>query len=189
MRNNRYRSLHVPAGVVLALAITLCFAAGPVQAQSGGDFSLTWNTAPGGGGTSLGDQFSLQGTVGQQETEPLQGGEFELTPGFEQPECPAGAATAVAVILVLDGNDIRVTWTHESANGAYEVHASDTPWFTPGPATLLATVLAPGQEYPDEGVAGSPAANRFYLVRARCGGLWGDSFRIGFFSYTLTPGG
>jgi len=187
MRKNRYRS-HVPASLVLALALTLCSVVGPVQAQSGGEFSLTWNTAPGGGGTSLGGQFTLQGTVGQQETEPLQGGEFEITPGFEQPECPAGAAVAVGVTLVPDGSDIRVMWTQESANSAYEVHRSDTPWCTPGPATLLATVLAPGQEFLDEGAAG-PAVNRFYLVRARCGGLWGDSFRTGFFSYALTPGG
>ncbi len=187
MRNNRYRSTYLSTVVVLALALVLCAGAGQALAQSGG-FSLTWNTAPGGGGTSNGGQFTLQGTAGQKQAETLHGGEFGLTSGYQQPaECTAGAAAAVDVSVALDGTDVTLWWTHQTANSAYEVHRGSAPFFTPGPATLLATVFAPAETHPDEGAAGDPAANRFYVVRAKCGGLWGDSDRIGEFSFELAP--
>lgn len=184
MRNNRYRSAQFSI-VVLALALVLCSAAGQAQAQSGGGFDLTWNTAPGGGGASSGGSFALQGTVGEQQTDSLQGDVFSLTPGYEQPECVAGAAEAVDVIIAMNGMDIALSWTHQEANGAYEVHRGGEPGFTPGPATLLSTVFAPQQTITDQAAAGDPAANRFYVVRAKCGGLWGDSNRTGEFSFEL----
>ncbi len=187
MRNNRYRSTYLSTVAVLALALVLYAGAGQARAQSGG-FSLTWNTAPGGGGTSSGGQFTLQGTAGQKQTDTLQGGQFGLTSGYQQPaECTAGAAATVDVGVTLDGTDVILSWTHQTANGAYEVHRGSSPFFTPGPATLLATVFAPQGTLLNEEAAGDPAANRFYVVRAKCGGLWGDSNRTGEFSFELAP--
>lgn len=185
MRNNRYRSAPIPAVVVLALALVLCAGAGQARAQSGGGFSLTWNTAPGGGGASTGGQFTLQGTAGQKQAVSMQGGVFSVVPGYQQPECTAGAAEDVTVVATLDGSDVTLTWVHQAANGAYEIYRGSQPGFIPGPATLLATVFAPQATYTDEGAAGDPAAHRYYVVRPKCGGLWGEANRTGAFSFEI----
>jgi len=51
-------------------------------AQSGGTFSLKWNTIDGGGGISTGGQFVLAGTVGQPDAGYMSGGNYELLGGF-----------------------------------------------------------------------------------------------------------
>jgi hypothetical protein len=58
----------------------------------------------------------------------------------------------------------------------------------PGSTTLVKTVFPPENSYPDKGGAGSPEQNHFYIVRAKCGALWGDSGRAGAFNFLLTPG-
>jgi len=84
--------------------------------------------------------------------------------------------------------NITLTWTNRPANGAYEVHRDATPYFMPGLATLLNTVFAPVSSYTDQGAAGIPGQSLFYVVRAKCGALWGDSGRTGGLSYLLVPG-
>lgn len=52
-------------------------------AQSGGGFSLHWNTLDGGGGGSAGGVFSVNGTVGQPDAGPLMSaGPFTVSGGF-----------------------------------------------------------------------------------------------------------
>ena len=60
------RRIGVAASVTLAL---LTLAAG-VFAQTGGGLDLSWFTVDGGGGTSTGGSFSLDGTVGQADADP-----------------------------------------------------------------------------------------------------------------------
>ncbi len=57
---------------------------GTVQAQSGGDYDLSWWTIDGGGITfATGGSFNLGGTVGQPDASgALTGGAFSLTGGF-----------------------------------------------------------------------------------------------------------
>ena len=71
------RSLAVGAAVVAALAVSLT-----VWAQAGGALTLPWFSADGGGGTSAGGNFTLDGTIGQPDAGRLTGGDFAVEGGF-----------------------------------------------------------------------------------------------------------
>ena len=48
-----------------------------------GQYSITWYTIDGGGGTSSGGSYTLSGTIGQPDAGPsLSGGTFTLTGGY-----------------------------------------------------------------------------------------------------------
>src|SRR5881296_1933291 len=66
--------LHVIAALVLIPVLA--------PAQSGGNFSLSWSTIDGGGGTSSGGKYQLSGTIGQPDAGVLSGGNFKLEGGF-----------------------------------------------------------------------------------------------------------
>ena len=73
------RYLMIPA--LLALVASTAAAA---------DFTIVQYTIDGGGGTSTGGGFSLQGTIGQPDAGYLTGGSFDLEGGFwtSTPTCP-----------------------------------------------------------------------------------------------------
>ena len=49
----------------------------------GGDIDLSWHTIDGGGGTSSGGGFELEGTIGQHDAgQTMTGGKFALTGGY-----------------------------------------------------------------------------------------------------------
>ena len=74
------RSLLI-SGAVLACAAT----------QSLAQFSISWYTIDGGGGTSTGGTFALSGTIGQPDAgAPMTGGSFTLVGGFWAGVAPAG---------------------------------------------------------------------------------------------------
>ena len=88
------------AGLLIpwTLAIALAAAHGGALAQSppatpqGGDYRIDSYTVDGGGGTSSGGIFEIQGTIGQPDADPLQpstGGVFEITGGFWPGLAPA----------------------------------------------------------------------------------------------------
>ncbi|MCP5528072.1 MAG: hypothetical protein H7A47_14870 [Verrucomicrobiales bacterium] len=59
-------------------------------------YSIEWSTIDGGGGTSTGGDYTLNGTVGQPDAGRISGGDFALSGGFwsvlavvESPEAPA----------------------------------------------------------------------------------------------------
>ncbi len=68
-------------GVIVSLAIFLLITAHAL-AQSGGDYTLTWSTIDGGGGTSSGGAYVLTGTIGQPDAAWSSGGQYELLGGF-----------------------------------------------------------------------------------------------------------
>jgi hypothetical protein len=54
-------------------------------AASGAAYAIDHHTIDNGGGTAIGGMFSIRGTIGQPDADPLQpstGGTFELTGGF-----------------------------------------------------------------------------------------------------------
>ena len=64
---------------VLALSLGLVLGASAVHGQ----FAISFHTIDGGGGTSSGGGFTLQGTIGQPDaTGPLTGGPWSLTGGY-----------------------------------------------------------------------------------------------------------
>src|SRR5215468_10720568 len=52
--------------------------------SSFGQYSISWSTIDGGGGTSTGGVFSVSGTIGQPDANatPMIGGNFSLSGGF-----------------------------------------------------------------------------------------------------------
>jgi hypothetical protein len=64
--------------VLALLALTVSVAA----AQTGGGYDLTWSTIDGGGGTSSGDTYTLDGTSGQFDANVMSGGGYTLAGGF-----------------------------------------------------------------------------------------------------------
>jgi hypothetical protein len=68
--------------LILALMLTLTSAVGRAQAQTGGDYDLSWSTVNGGGGKSAGGGFQLTGTVGQSDAASLSGGDYRVEGGF-----------------------------------------------------------------------------------------------------------
>ena len=61
------------------LAVGFVFAACCAGAQT----NIGWQTVDGGGGTSTGGIFALEGTIGQPDgSEAMQGGDFQLQGGF-----------------------------------------------------------------------------------------------------------
>ena len=53
-----------------------------VLAQSGGAYTVTWWSTPGGGGTSTQGQFILTGAIGQPFSAELTGGTYNVQSGF-----------------------------------------------------------------------------------------------------------
>jgi len=69
--------------ILLALAALLLLTGGAVvDAQTGGDYDLSWNTVDGGAMFSTGGSYSLGGTIGQSDAGTLSGGEYTLVGGF-----------------------------------------------------------------------------------------------------------
>lgn len=53
-----------------------------VFASSGGGYNLDWYTMDGGGGTSIGGDYALSGTIGQPDPGSMSGGDYSLGGGF-----------------------------------------------------------------------------------------------------------
>jgi hypothetical protein len=73
-----------------ALAIVLTAGAAALAPQ-GPSFDLSWHTVDGGGGTSTGGGFELDGTIGQPDAGVMSGGTFTFTGGVfgaAAPPCP-----------------------------------------------------------------------------------------------------
>ena len=53
------------------------------------DYSITWSTIDGGGGTSSGGQYIVSGTIGQHDAAYSEGEQYELLGGFwpGEPSC------------------------------------------------------------------------------------------------------
>lgn len=80
MRRNKSAHLCARSGVLL---LALLLVAGPVLAQVGAPYDLTWNTIDGGGETfSAGGPYVLGGTIGQPDAGLLGGGDYTLGGGF-----------------------------------------------------------------------------------------------------------
>ncbi len=138
----------------LLLASALGF--GSVQAahaQSGGPFTLNWNTIDGGGGNCSGGltvaggtKFTLSGTVGQPDAGGSTAGTYVqqcgFIPAFTQPVTPTLSMTRA-------GSTLTFTWPNLCTGFALEGASTVSgPWFFLGSGTVVganwrATVLSP----------------------------------------------
>lgn len=91
--------------ILLAASAVLCAIATGMQAQSGGDYDLIWNTIDGGGTTvTTGDVYALGGTIGQADAGTSAGGSYAIEGGF-------WAWSGAAVALTPTGTAVNGTVT------------------------------------------------------------------------------
>ena len=64
------------------LVLALLLITTTVFAQTGSGYDLTWSTIDGGGGTSSGGTYLLDGTIGQFDAGVMSGGAYTLSGGF-----------------------------------------------------------------------------------------------------------
>ncbi len=83
--------------VLVLAALLLLSGAATVSAQSGGPFTLTWDTIVAGGGISTGGAYTLSDRVGRPDAGISSGGAFTLTDDFSS--AGGGSATARKVYL------------------------------------------------------------------------------------------
>jgi len=131
-----------------------CF---PLLAQ----YAIDWHTIYGGGGTSTGGVYTVNGTVGQPDAGPrLSGGSYSVVGGFwsiyaavQTPGAPRLSITRTAT------NSIVVSWPSSSAGFALQENSnlSMTNW------------VGTSETLNDDGtskfiVVNPPAGNRFYRL-------------------------
>ncbi len=166
--------------VLPSFVFLLIMATAVVLGQGGGGFDLSWSTIDGGGGSSSGGDFSLNGTIGQPDAAALSGGDFVLDGGFWQ-------CVTTAVVLpdiTRDGTNVDLNWTSNEAT-ANIYRAGNAPYFTPS----IAYASDISSIWTDTGAVGSPATNYTYIIRAdgNCGES-ADSQRLGEFDFIIAPG-
>ncbi len=140
--------------LVLLLATTL---APETRAQS---FSIDWFAIAGGGGTSTGSVFSVNGTIGQPAAtgSPMTGGNYSLTGGFW---ALYAVQTDGAPWLAISrtNNAVMVYWSSTSTNWVLQQNASlSSANWTIVPETIM-----------DNGtlkyiIVNPPGGNRFYRL-------------------------
>ena len=172
--------------IILIIFGLIFVLAGSVQAQSGGDYDLSWSTVDGGGATwSLGGNYSLGGTIGQHDAGARHtGGDYTLLGGFWHPVC---RPTTVDVAITCSGTRVELDWTTDTANKAYSIHRSTSPYQLPVSSSPYATVLAPPWDDAPN-TCGDPTSNYYYVVRSVCIGAHSDGDERAEFDFALTPG-
>ena len=169
---------------ILSLFVVLLTATVFVFAQ-GNTLDLIWYTFDGGGGNSSGNDFVLNGTIGQTDAGLLSGDDFTFYGGFWQIDCPLPEAVVPSVAIV--DSSIQLSWASNS-NG-FEIYRSiNDPYFAPN--TVYAADDASPWIDPDTDEVGNILENHTYLIRAvgNCGESQ-DSKRIGEFDFPIVPGG
>ncbi len=82
--------------VFLAVTVSSVQAQREISAAPNADYEITWYTVDGGGGTSSGGVYTLDGTIGQPDAGTLNGGSYTLAGGYWN-----GGAMAYRVYLPL----------------------------------------------------------------------------------------
>jgi hypothetical protein len=71
--------------IIILVMTFLLLSAVIVYGFTNNGYQLSWWSVDGGGGVSTGDDYLLQGTVGQHDAGDLQGGSYSLAGGYWQP--------------------------------------------------------------------------------------------------------
>ena len=130
------------------------------SAGAGADYSISWSTIDGGGGTSTGGVYAVSGTIGQPDAGTLSGGTFTLQGGFW------GVVSAVQTpgapylwVTLTTTNTIVVWWA-----------LSETSWQLQATTNLLtAGSIWTEHSYQTNGanccrIESPPAGNKFYRL-------------------------
>ena len=133
----------------------------PLLGQS---YNIDWFTIDGGGGSSSGGNYTINGTIGQSDAGQMSGGHYTLVGGFwggitllQTPGAPLLAATAA-------GGGVVISWRKPAANyileqtSALTATAAGTTWLQVDfPYQTNATHISI--------TVPAPAANKVYRLR------------------------
>ena len=98
------------AGVAFMISVM------PSPAQS---YSIPWSRIAGGGGSSSGGIYSLNGTIGQAEAGPaMTGGTYALTGGFWSMIAAVQTAGLPQLTITASGRNVTLSWP---ATGTYSL--------------------------------------------------------------------
>jgi hypothetical protein len=121
------------------LAIALCgmaFLAPSARAQ-GTNYSISWYTIAGGGGTSSGGSYAVSGTIGQHSTSTLSGGGYSLTGGFWSIIATVQSPGAPLLGVIRSGTQAVISWLAPATSFVLEQSQNlTTGSWTISPATL-----------------------------------------------------
>ena len=97
--------------------LRFCFLLSALCFQALGQFSIDWSTTDGGGGTSTNGQYSITGTIGQPDANPipLTNGQYSVTGGFWSLISVVQTAGAPTLYISHTGNTMTVYWQNTSA--------------------------------------------------------------------------
>ena len=142
---------------LLSAAVALLLAAGAIAQP----YSIDWHKVSGGGGTSTNGQFSVSGTVGQQDAgEAMFGGNYSLTGGYWSLISLVQTPGAPSLFIKLAGNSVIVSWPSSATNYELQQNANlaTTNWITSG-----YTITTNGSS--DSITISQPAGNLFFRLR------------------------
>ena len=97
----------------------------------------------------------------------------------------------VTLTITVNSPNIDLNWSAVPTAAGYDLHRSSTPFFSPSPATLLATLPPGSTSYSDPNTTGDPNTNYFYLLQAldNNGDLLASSNQVGEIDYPLNNNG
>ena len=140
------------------LILSLVLLATGAHAQS---YSIDWQKIAGGGGTSTGGVYSLNGTIGQPDASgTLTGGTFSLTGGFWSLYAVQTPGAPLLSIRRTTTNTVAIFWPspspgfglQQNTNGIATVNWSNVLTAPTDDGTTKTVIVSP------------PAGNRFYRL-------------------------
>jgi hypothetical protein len=91
-------------------------------------YEINWSTIDGGGGTSTGGVYSLNGTIGQPDAGgPMTGGPYSLTGGFWSLQAVQTPGAPLLTIQPAGAGQATILWTPDSPGWILQ----ETPGFSP----------------------------------------------------------
>lgn len=102
------------------------------------NYSIVWHTIAGGGGTSSGGNYTVNGTIGQHSTAVMSGGAYSVTGGFWGIIAAIQTPGAPLLTVTVAGKQATISWQAPAAGFVLEQSPSLTPdGWSISPTTLI----------------------------------------------------
>jgi hypothetical protein len=102
------------------------------------NYSISWHTIAGGGGTSTGGNYTVSGTIGQPATATMSGGNYSLTGGFWSIIAAVQTPGAPLLSVTETGHEATISWLAPASGFVLE----ESPNLTTGSWSVSSTTLS-----------------------------------------------
>ncbi len=138
--------------------LAACF--GATVLVSGQPYKITWYTIDGGGGTSTGGTYVVNGTIGQPDAGTLAGGNYTLIGGFWGVVAAVQTPGAPHLSITRSGTEVIISWPAPSTGFVLEqnVDLGTSTW-----SGVPEPVMQVGNE--NRVVVPSPVGMRYFRLR------------------------